>query len=255
MAKSQQEEERLRKEKLELLKMKQGIIEESEIIPENAPALHEEPHGWKKISNFFYQNKWFLIPAFFAAALLVFLTVQFFTREKADIEIIVAVTVDKSELLGKIDVIEETLEMYCPDFDGNGKVHVSVETIDLSMGETMTQYADIERQKFSTEMRMLDRPLAVCDKGYISDFIPSCDEGYGYELYSSLSGIFSDDILFGEKSVVCSKTGIEFTEGALFCVRSLPANSKGEDKGVIERRERALIVLKNIVDGNIVNPK
>ena len=45
MANSQQEEERLRKEKLELLKMKQGIIEESEIIPENAPALHEKPHG------------------------------------------------------------------------------------------------------------------------------------------------------------------------------------------------------------------
>ncbi len=255
MAKSQQEEERLRQEKLELLKMKQGIIEESEIIPEDAPTQYEKPHGWKKVSNFFYQNKWFLIPAFFAAALLVFLAVQFFTREKADIEIIVAVTTEKSELLGKIDVIEETLEMYCPDFDGNGKVHVSVETIDLSMGDTMTQYADVERQKFSTEIKMFDRPLAVCDKGYISDFIPPCDEGYGYELYSNLSGTFSADILYNGKSVICSKTGLDFASDALLCVRALPANSKAQDKNVIERRERALIVLQNIVEGNVVNPK
>ena len=119
----------------------------------------------------------------------------------------------------------------------------------------MTQYADVERQKFSTEIRMFDRPLAVCDKGYISDFIPPCDEGYGYELYSNLSGTFSDEILYNGKSVICSKTGLNFTSDALFCVRALPANSKAQDKNVIERRERALIVLQNIVDGNIVNPK
>lgn len=255
MAKSQQEEERLRQEKLELLKMKQGIIEESEIIPEDAPAQYEKPRGRKKISNFFYQNKWFLIPAFFAAALLVFLVVQILAREKADIDIIVTVTKENSELLAKIDVIEETLEMYCPDFDGNGKVHVSVQAIDLSLGDAMIQYADIERQKFSTEIKMFDRPLAVCDKGFISEYVPQCDDGYGYELYTNFSGTFPAEILYSGKSVICSKTGLDISEDALICVRELPATSKAEDKGVVERRERALIVLQNIVDGNIVNPK
>ncbi len=255
MANSQQEEEKLRKEKLELLKMKQGIIEESEIIPEAAPPKYEKPHGWKKISNFFYQNKWFLIPAFLAAALVVFLVVQILTREKADIEIMVIVTNENTELLAKTNVIEETLEMYCPDFDGNGKVHVSIQTIDLSLEDDVTQYSDVERQKLSTEIKLFKRPLVICDKGFISDYIPEHFSGSSYEFFSNLSGNFPAEILYNETGVICSKTGLDFAEDALLSVRELPANSVGQDKNAIERRERALIVLKNIVDGNIVNPK
>ena len=251
MANSQQEEERLRKEKLELLKMKQGIIEESEIIPESAPTQYEKPRGGKKISNFFYQNKWFLIPAFLAAALVVFLIVQVFTREKADIEIIVAVTAENSELLTKIDVIEETLEMYCPDFDGNGKVNVSVQTIDLSV--TSPQDADVEQQKLSTEVKMYNRPLTICDKGFISDYITKSE--FGYEFYSGLSDSLTGELLNNGKSAICSNTSLDFAKDAFFCVRAFPSSSKAQDKGVIERRERALIVLQNIVNGNIVNPK
>nr|MDE6729936.1 hypothetical protein [Oscillospiraceae bacterium] len=59
-------EEQLRQEKLELIRLKQGVIAESDTI-------HEEQEEQKKytlfqkISNFFYANQWWLgICAFFA---------------------------------------------------------------------------------------------------------------------------------------------------------------------------------------------
>ena len=47
-------------DKRELLKLKQGLIEESETIQEEK---HEviELHGWKKVSNFFYHYKWHVV--------------------------------------------------------------------------------------------------------------------------------------------------------------------------------------------------
>ena len=56
-------------EKRELLKLKQGIISESEVIEQD---VHEQPEKQtvaKKIDNFFFRNKWFVAAgAFFAAA-------------------------------------------------------------------------------------------------------------------------------------------------------------------------------------------
>lgn len=253
MAKNQQEEERLRKEKLELLKMKQGIIEESEIIPEDAPPKYEKPHGWKKITNFFYLNKWILVPAFLAAALLVFLAVQVFTREKADISVIVAITDKNSHLLSKTELIEETIEMYCPDFDGNGKVHAEIISMNLSLGESYSQYASSETEKLMREISKMSSPIAVCDKGFVFDEIPHV--GCISVLFTDLSDAYPDDILYNDKGVLCSKLDAEFPEDALISVRAVPAGEKGQTEEVAELRERALIVLKNIVDGNIINPK
>lgn len=249
---NKQDEDKLRREKLELLKMKQGIIEESEIIPETGSRAVAEVHGFKKVTNFLYLNKWILIPAVFAAALVIFLAVQFFTRERADIEIIVAVTKENANLSANAEIIEKEIEKYCPDFDGNGKVHVSVQTIDLTLGDAMTQYADIEREKLSLELRRCDRPFVVCDEGFIGEYIPKCD--YGYELYTNFTEIYPDEMLYMGKGVISSKTAVNLSDNTLFCVRELPASSKGKEKSVIERRERALIVLQNIIDGNIVNP-
>lgn len=257
MAKSQQEEERLRNERLELLKMKQGIIEESEIIPEStgeSARQYEKPRGWKKVTNFFYLNKWIIIPALIAAALLSYLTVQFFTREKADISIIVAVSEkENSSLLLKTQLIEETIEMYCPDFDGNGKVHASIITINMALGTDYAQYSDVENQKLTQELVRFDNPIAICDTGFITNDIPNF--GHLDVLYTDLSDSYPEDLLYRNKGVLCSKLDAGLPQDALICVRAVPAGEKGQKKEVAELRERALIVLKNIVEGNVINPK
>lgn len=245
-------DEKFRQEKLELLKMKQGIIEESEIVPEDEHLPYEKPHGLKKISNFFYHNSWYLIPLTVAAAIVIFLAVNFFSREKADIEIVIAVTEENSELLRKSDIIEKTIEKYCPDFDENGKVHANLEIIDLSMSDVQTQYADVERQKFSFEEQNYFRPLTICDKGFVNDYIPSFD--YNYEVFADLDNL-PDNLLYGTNAVLMSKTSADISENALLCIRNAPAYTTSSKEDVDERRRRALIVLENIASDNVVNPE
>lgn len=48
-------------EKREILKLKQGIIEESDIIEQDVHEQPEEQTTVKKIDNFFYRNKWFVV--------------------------------------------------------------------------------------------------------------------------------------------------------------------------------------------------
>lgn len=245
-------DEKFRQEKLELLKMKQGIIEESEIIPEDEHLPYEQPHGLKRVSNFFYHNSWYLIPLAIAAAIVIFLAVKIFSQEKADIEIMVAVTEENSELLQKADIIEKTLEKYCPDFDGNGKIHVNVELIDLSMGDAQIQYADVERQKFSFEEQNYSKPLTICDKGFIEDYIPSMS--FDYKVFEDLNNL-PDDLLYGTNAVVMSRTKANFSVNALLCVRNAPSYTTSSKRDIAERRRRALIVLENIISDNVVNPE
>lgn len=69
-------------EKRELLKLKQGIISESEVIEQD---VHEQPEKQtvaKKIDNFFFRNKWFVAAGAFFAAVGFFLVYQAVTREQ-----------------------------------------------------------------------------------------------------------------------------------------------------------------------------
>lgn len=89
---SKKEDERARKsreEYVELLKMKQGLIEESEIIPETGYDKIRELHGFEKVKNYCYHNKWFILLGAFLAAVVIFLTVQALSREKEDLFVVV----------------------------------------------------------------------------------------------------------------------------------------------------------------------
>lgn len=95
-------------EKRELLKLKQGIISESEVIEQD---VHEQPEKQtvaKKIDNFFFRNKWFVAVGAFFAAVGFFLVYQAVTREQPDLTVILAVS-DTSKPIKKNGVITATL--------------------------------------------------------------------------------------------------------------------------------------------------
>ena len=114
-------------EKRELLKLKQGIIEESDIIEQDVHEQPEEQTAVKKIDNFFYRNKWFVVVGVFFAALVAFFTYQIITREDPDLTVMLVISdTDKAPgLYQKVNDIELALEQYCPDYDNNGYVHVA----------------------------------------------------------------------------------------------------------------------------------
>ena len=71
-----EEQQRQQREKAELLKLRQGLIDESDEIPEDEPPKFEKPTGAKAVENFFYHYKWRLIGIIFTVALLTFMTIQ-----------------------------------------------------------------------------------------------------------------------------------------------------------------------------------
>ena len=152
-------------EKRELLKLKQGIISESEVIEQD---VHEQPEKadccQENRQLFSSAINGLLRQAHFFAAVGFFLVYQAVTREQPDLTVILAVS-DTSKAPGlyqKINDIELALEKYCPDFDGNGYVHVAVYSIDLTKSGNM-QYIQSNTAKFYGEIERGVAELYICD--------------------------------------------------------------------------------------------
>ena len=245
---NQEDEEKLRQEKIELLKMKQGCGE----ALEEQPRVIEKPRGFKKISNFFYHYKTVFIVALAAAALAAVFAVQFLVKEKADITVFVAYKQPNSELKEKYLNIAAMLEKYCPDFDGDGKVNVAVRTADLSVDGDLTTDAAAEWSKLSLEIKLYECPLIVCDGVFLEDIVK--ESIAEYEENPVLGEVAQDKTAYVGKSALSGNPAAELPEKTYFCVRALPVNQSGDKEAFAERRERAQTVLQNLIDGNVINP-
>lgn len=115
-------EKKLEHDRIELMKLKQGIISEEDIPREAEPV--KEYTVWEKIGNFFYHNKMPLIVGAVIVLLAVFLIRDVVTNKKPDVAIMIMAS--DSELDFHTGDIEKLLEPYCEDFNGDGEVYVRV---------------------------------------------------------------------------------------------------------------------------------
>lgn len=259
---SKKDDERQRKareEYIELLKMKQGLIEESELIPETGYAEMPKMNAWEKFKNFVYHNKVFILLWGFFGALAIFLTVQLVTRKVYDLYVLVVCTSAESELGWRYGDLEDALTMYCPDFDENGYVKVGVNYIDLSSANAMTEYSSAQSMKFSSELYMGESRMYIADEGLWRQLYEA--DGIDIELFEDLSEYFPEDALFQNVGLHINTTSLHkdarwdtCPDRINFYLRRDYANSTGSKKGAEEQRRRAEIVLQNIVEGNVVNP-
>lgn len=253
---------RERRERVELLKMKQGIIEESEAIPETGYVKVAKPRGWAAISNFFYHNKWTIFISAFALFVVTILVVQLVTREKADLYVLVVAIDEKSEMAWHTSGIESALERYCPDFDGNGKVHVTVDFIDLTSQNTLSQYDMAQEQKFTAEFSNADAQLIITDEKFFDRmFVKEGDALTPEKVFLDQTELCTEEMLFGSYGVRLNKTDCakdanwtRCPDNVMILVRDEMNNGVANSKKTAVSRERAMIVLRNILDGNVVNP-
>lgn len=252
-----QEEERLR-EKRELLKLRQGLIEESELIPQEVPAV-EKPTGMKAVENFFYHYKWYIIVGAIALIIITYLTVQCATREKEDLYVLVVQTTNSSGLYMKQLDIEEALERYCPDFDGNGNVHVAINCINLSTESGVSEYSDAEQLKFSSEMLTGDSQFWVSDDGIIAVINDFANEEI--QFFRDYSEEYPDAAFSEGGGLRYNSTGLKDATRWASCpdsvgiyVRDIYSNMTGNDDDAQEQRRRALEVYDNIVNDRVINP-
>lgn len=150
MAKSDEEE---RREHLELLKMKQGLISESELIPEEQEKPAPAPLTAKqKIANFFYYYKWILLISVIGIALVTYFIVKLATQVTPDITVLMIGMERGSGIPIRTEQVGLALEQYCPDFNGDGKSHVGVTPIDLGTDSSDGQYYMAQLSLFDYEL-------------------------------------------------------------------------------------------------------
>lgn len=189
-------------DKRELLKLKQGLIEESETIKEEEHKTYEL-HGFKRIRNFFYHNKWYVIVITFLVVVFGFFIYDIVKTDKGDMRILVVTkdNVVSRNVSYKTKDFELALEQYCPDFDDNGYVHTDVYTIDLSenlsqdyMLSAVTKLTG-EISYGEAQLYIMDTPAleSITSDGDYSGFVdlseryPDCEqaEGIFYHLKGS----------------------------------------------------------------------
>ncbi|MGN0599559.1 MAG: hypothetical protein ACI4JK_06650 [Oscillospiraceae bacterium] len=115
-------EKKLERERIELIKLKQGVISEEDIPHEKEPV--REYTVWEKIGNFFYHNKMPLFVGAIIVLLVVFLVRDIVTNKKPDVAVMIMANDREFDL--RTGDIEKLFEPYCEDFNGDGEVYVRV---------------------------------------------------------------------------------------------------------------------------------
>lgn len=251
-------------EKRELLKLKQGLIEESDIIETDVHEQPEELKGLAKFENFMYHNKWYIIVGLFFIIVGGFMIYQLLSKEAPDIRVLVVTSnvENTPDLYRKTHDIELGLEQYCPDYDQNGNIHVEVYYIDLTKSVD-TYYVTSNTAKFFGEIERGTAQLIICDKGIFSNEFE--DEQRAEEefnsMFTDLGEALGDDSLKGQKSVKVKDTPLAAAANYENSVPDiLVMGIKNEAPGMISYSDSALKnnaeareVLKNILSDNKIN--
>ena len=180
-----------------------------------------------------------------------------------------------------MDEIEVALERYCPDFDGNGNVHVGVNFIDLNTSNGMNEYTDAQQQKFSAELYTGNSQLYLTDRQIIRLINEVTDASDNYteeaateeisateevplhtQFFRDFTEQYPDATLYQGCGLQLNTTG--FTDQArwkscpdtvgLYLRDEFSMDMTGNGDKAQEQRRRAGIVYDNIVSGNLVNP-
>ncbi len=174
-------EKRLEAERLELIRLKQGVIEESETIHEEAKEeIQLSP--WKKITNFFYHSKWWLGIVGLFGVIAVYLLVNYLTRPNPDV---IVLLIGENYKMAEESTLEDYIESFIDDYNDNGKVEASVYYIPYS-GDNAADYANGALTKLSAEMQN-DQAAIIIGNKMAAEMIG--DEG----VLMDISQIFPDN--------------------------------------------------------------
>lgn len=250
-------------DKRELLKLKQGLIEESETIKEEKNGYGDkgvyEVVGFKnKVSNFFYHYKWHVGVTIFIVALASFLIITTVIREIGDIRVLAfAKASDTTESITfKTKDFELAFEQFSKDYDDNGYIHT--EFYFMNMGENQDyNYYFANQTKLFSEVATGTAQIYIADREMLTEVIGDQTEG---EAYVDLSELYPDEPNIVDKYYFKIK-GSNLADAAMYvegcpedmylAIRSESFNSYNQiskDK-LLENHSRALEVLDNIIAG------
>lgn len=154
-------EKKLEHDRIELMKLKQGIISDEDIPCEE--KIVKEYTLAERIGNFFYHNKMPL----FVGALIVLLAVLFvrdiITNKKPDVAVMIMA--NDPEFDFRTGDIEKLLEPYCEDFNGDGEVYVRVSYLPAVYDDNSMDvyYNQSYQTKLMAEFQSGDSIIVIAD--------------------------------------------------------------------------------------------
>ena len=123
-----EEQRRAREEKINMIKAKQGLAEPEKKV-ESLVVIPKTPK--EKLQNYWYHFKWHTIGSVALVIVLAIMIVQCASRESYDFMVVIYANTPMES--GRIEKIEEYIEQFAEDIDGDGKV--SVEVVDCTFSD------------------------------------------------------------------------------------------------------------------------
>ncbi len=157
-------EKQLRDKKIELMKLKQGVIDSSDVIKE----VHEEAPkqtALQKVSNAWYRSKWLILFVIAMVIIVAYITYDMVTADVPDLTVLV-VSSDPG-FYYRTEEIQSFFEDYCGDKNGDGETHVMIYNISTDYSDPNT--ATASQAQLMSQLQTGENVLVLSDQP--TDFI------------------------------------------------------------------------------------
>ncbi len=237
--------EKLRRERVELMRQKQGIApEETEPEEEKVEKVYTLR---EKISNFFYVNKLYIIVGTIAAAFVIFFAVDLLTRVNPDGGLLI-LTPDYS-LSTKTDIFSDLLSEYTEDVNGDKKQIFDVVFLPLSKNGVRDQQTQGYTLRFAAELQLTDNMLIIADDELAKEI--ELDSG----VLDDLRPLFPDNPNVKENGFYLKGTGLaeylgldeDIDDNVFIGIRKVN-DYVGKDGEMQQRYDESLSVLTQFIE-------
>ena len=201
--KQEEHDRRLEEERKELLRLKQGIISESEIIHEEQPE-EIKLSFFQKIGNFFYHSKWWLGMGIVTALFVFFLITSLINKPRPDMTVLF---IAENQTLCEESDLDKYIESFCGDNNKNGEILVSLYYIPYT-DNPQKNYANGVDTKLTAELQSADSVIVFGNDKIESVLNPD-------DVFVDLSEIYPDNPnvkgykFMLENTDIAEKSGVE----------------------------------------------
>lgn len=238
---------KLAEDKVELLKLKQGVIDKSDKF-ELGNDEKKHYNIWQKFKNFIYHNKWWLGIGTFFAFIAAFLIYDKITSVKSDIMLMMLC--DDTGLYEKYENMEIYFEGLAEDYNDDGKISTNMLYIPISEDEDANNIGIYQSNlnRLSAEFQLGETMLVIADKKSDDLVVPE-------ENLVDLEKLYPDDPNVERYAFLLKNTAfaerIGFTgnipDDLYIGVRKISSTLTPE-KDMRENYERALDMLDKLID-------
>ena len=158
-------EKNLQDKKIELVKLRQGVIESADVVNE----VHEEPQKLtlgQKISGVWYRSKWLIIFIVVVAAAFAYIIYDSATAVQPDFTVL-AIS-DGTALYYRTVELEEFIESFADDINGDGKVNVMIYNISTDYSDATM--ASSNQVQLMSQLMTGENVIVVSDNEELPDF-------------------------------------------------------------------------------------